>query len=152
VRRLVPSHLLVLIALAALPATSHAATTRADYVAQADPYCAAANRDIHRLNKRFFALHKQGRYRAAGRFLGKTGKRLSSSIDQVRAVPPPPGDEQTVASWLGLIGEVASDNRKMGKAEAREQFNKVVKLLRRNVGLHNQAHALVADWGFSSCA
>jgi hypothetical protein len=80
------------------------------------------------------------------------GTRLSASIAQVRTITPPPGDEATVASWLGLIDGVAADNRKMGRAEAKQRFGKVVKLINRNGRLHDQAHALVADWGFQSCA
>jgi hypothetical protein len=134
------------------PATSQAAATRAEYVAQADPICAAANGDIARLNRRFHRLHKKGRYRAAGAMLGKTGPRLSASVDQVRAIPPPPGDEQTVASWLAFIDGVAADNRKMGRAESHERFGTVAKLQRRNDRLHTHAHALVADFGFQDCA
>jgi hypothetical protein len=150
-RRLLPS-LLVLVALAALPTASHAAATRAEYVAQADPICAATNAGIAKLNKDFLRLHKKGRYRAAGAALSKTGARLSASVAQVRAITPPPGDEATVASWLGLIDGVAVDNRKMGRAEAKQRFGKVVRLIKRNSQLHDQAHALVADWGFQSCA
>jgi hypothetical protein len=151
-RRLAPSHLAILVVLLALPASSHAAATRAEYVAQADPICAAANADIAKLNKKFFRLHKKGRYGAAGVALGKTGPRLSASIAQVRAITPPPGDEATVTSWLGFVDGVAADNRKMGRAEAKQRFGKVVKLIKRNGRLQDRAHALVADWGFQNCA
>jgi hypothetical protein len=151
-RRLLPPHLAVLVVLIALPATSHAAATRAEYVAQADPICATTNSDIAKLNKKFLRLDKRGRYGAAGAALGKTGTRLSASIVQVRAIAPSPGDEATVTSWLGLIESVAMDNRRMGRAEVERRFGKVIKLIHRNDVLHDQAHALVADWGFQACA
>jgi len=84
--------------------------------------------------------------------LGKTGPRLEASIQQVRTIPPPPGDEQTVATWLGLIEGVAADNRKMSRTEARRRFGRVIKLQRRNEELRAQAHALVADFGFADRA
>src|SRR3954447_15593057 len=93
-----------------LPASSQAASSRAEYVAQADPICAAANSSIAKLNKKFIRFHKRGRYRAAGTALGKTGTLLSASLAQVRAIAPPPGDEATVASWLALIDAVVADN------------------------------------------
>jgi hypothetical protein len=142
----------ILAAAVVMPGPAHAATTRAEYVAQADPICAAANADIAGLNKRFLRLHKKGRYGAAGAALRKTGTRLSVSLAQVRAIAAPPGDEATVTSWLGLIDDVAAVNRRMGRAEAKQRFGKVVKLINRNAQLHDQAHTLVADWGFQSCA
>jgi hypothetical protein len=143
---------LAAVALLAVPAVAGAAATRAEYVAQADPLCADANGDIERLNGKFRRLEKMERFRAAGNVLRKTGTRLSVSIRQVRAIPPPPGDEQLIARWLGLIEKVAANNMKMGAAESKQRFGKVERFQRSNDGLHDKAHALVAPFGFSSCA
>jgi hypothetical protein len=151
-RRLAPSLLLILASMLALPVLSHAAATRAEFVAQAEPICGLANDDIQGLNERFHRLHEKGRYGAAGRALKRTGTRLSSSIKQVRAITPPPGDEQTLASWLDLIQKVADNNLRLGRAEARRRFGQVVKIENRNEELQRRAHALVADWGFHACA
>jgi hypothetical protein len=142
----------VLAAALLAPGAAVAAATRAEYAAQADPICAAADADIAKLNKRFRRLHRQGRYRPAGRVLGKTGARLASSVEDVRAIPPPPGDETTVATWLSLIDGVASNNRRMGRAEAHRRFNAVFRLQLKNSDLHRQAAALMGRWGFRVCA
>jgi hypothetical protein len=149
-RRLAPS-LLVVVALLAMPALSHAATTRAEFVAQAEPICGLANDDIAHLNERFHRLHEKGRYRAAGRALQRTGTRLSSSIEQVRAITAPPGDEQTIAGWLATIQMVAGENLRLGQAESRRHFSQIPKIKSRIRVFQRQAHALVADWGFHAC-
>jgi hypothetical protein len=150
-RRLAPSLVLVLAAVAALPPVSHAAATRAEYVAQAEPICGLANDDIAQLNRRYRRLHKKGEYKAAGRMLTKTGTRLSASIDQVRAITPTPGDEQTVDSWLGLVDKVALANLRMGRAEAHENFDVKLRIQRQVRKIALRAHKKVADWGFHAC-
>jgi hypothetical protein len=150
-RRLLPP-LVVLAALAAMPASSQGATTRAEYVAQAEPICGLANDDIARLNRRFHALHEKGRYAAAGGALKRTGTRLSASIDQVRGITPPPGDEQTISSWLDLVQRIADNNLRLGRAEAHRSFGRVVKIKTRNEEIATQAHALVSGFGFHACA
>ena len=151
-RRLAPSLLLAVVSLMALPALSHAAATRAEYVAQAEPICGLANDDIQRLNERFHRLHEKSHYGPAGRALKRTGTRLSKSIEQVRAITPPPGDEQTIASWLDLVQGIADNNVRLGRAESHRRFSRVSKIETRNEAIAKQAHALVADWGFHACA
>jgi hypothetical protein len=150
-RRLAPSLLVTVLALAASPAVSQAAATRAEFVAQAEPICGLANDDIANLNRRFHRQHAKGRYRAAGRTLKKTGTRLSASVDQVRAITPPPGDEQTVAAWLGLVEKVALANERMGRAEAHENFDVEARIRRQGSKIAQRAHKQVADWGFHAC-
>jgi hypothetical protein len=149
-RRLLPP-LVVIAALAAMVASSQAAATRAEYVAQAEPICGLANDDIAHLNRRFRALHKRGDFKKAGKALSRTGTRLSASIDQVRAITPPPGDEQTVASWLGLVDKVALANLRMGRAEAHENFDVRLRIQRQGRKIGERAHKQVADWGFHAC-
>jgi hypothetical protein len=130
---------------------SASAQTRAQYVAAAEPHCASANRDIARLNGRFDELHVHGRYEAAGRVLKKTARRLARSVAQVRAIPPPPGDEGVIKAWLGLIQRIAKNNGKMGRAEEREHFRATDHIAGKNVVIGEKAHHLVADFGFSEC-
>jgi hypothetical protein len=153
-RRLAPSLLVVVIALAAAlvwAPSAGAATTRTEFVAQAEPICGLANDDIARLNQRFHRQHAKGRYRAAGQTLKKTGTRLSASIDQVRAITPPPGDEGTIADWLGLIEKVALANERMGRAEANENFRVELRIKRQGLKIAVRAHKKVGDWGFHAC-
>ena len=138
--------------LVAAPTHSTAAATRAEYVAIADPECADATKDIGRLNRRFRQLHDRAKYEQAGRVLGKTGVRLTRSVKKVRAIPPPPGDEQLVSAWLDLIAQVGRNNKAMGRAQAREDFAEHDRLFRRNGKIRAKAHRLVAGCGFEPCA
>ena len=143
---------LAVVAPLVVPGSAGAAATRAEYVAQADPFCEDANGDIARLNKKFRRLKGAAKFKAAGNVLRKTGTRLSNSIQQVRAITPPPGDEQLIARWLALIEKIAANNVKMGAAMAKARFGKVKQFQRSNSGLQRKAHGLVAAFGFSSCA
>src|SRR5262249_28198600 len=134
-----------------LAAAAHASPTRAEYVVQVDPVCAAATRDIGRINRHFRHLHKRGRYRAAGATLRETGTRLAASVDHIRAIPPPSGDEATVTQWLSLVDRVAADNRRMGRAEAHRKFHAVRRLQAKNARVANRAHLLIQSWGFYAC-
>jgi hypothetical protein len=130
---------------------SASAQTRAQYVAAAEPHCTSANRDIARLNSRFDELHQRGRYEAAGRVLKKTGRRLARSVAQVRAIPPPPGDEGVIKAWLGLVQRIAKNNGKLGRAEARQHFRATDRIAARNVAIGEKAHHLIADFDFREC-
>ena len=150
-RRLLPSHLALLFLLAVLPTAAHAAATRAEYVAQAEPICGMSNDKIERLNTRFRALRDKGEFGRAGKVLRRTGTTLSAAIVQVRAIPPPPGDGQTISSWLDSVQRIANNHLKMGAAEAHEKFKRVKRLQTANARIASEAHALVADWNFHAC-
>jgi hypothetical protein len=100
------------VATAIVSATADAATTRADYAAQANPVCARAQQPVDQAIRTYLnALRKQGqgtgRIKVTKETAGPTvrfGRRISAVYSSVtaglRAIPPAPGDEQTVASWL----------------------------------------------------
>jgi hypothetical protein len=73
------------------------------------------------------------------------------SIDQVRAITPPPGDEGTIARWLELVQKIANNNFRLGRAESHREFRRVSKIETRNEEIGRNARASVADWGFHAC-
>lgn len=141
----------LIVSLLVMTGVALATDTRAEYVAQTEPICAATNKAIARLNRRSASFQRRGNYKAAGNALKQTGVRLALGVSQLRAIPPAPGDEQTVTTWLGLVQKVAGYNVKMGNAEAHRQFGQVNHLFRRGAVFVRQAHATVADFGFFSC-
>lgn len=143
---------LMAVALLAFPALSSAAATRAEYAAQADPICAAANKDISQLNKRAEGKARKGKFGAAGKLVKKTGRRLAGSIEQVRAIVPPAGDEQLITDWLALIGRIADNNVALGKAIAKRKPNKANEISRSSGSISQQAHDLVQSFPFQSCS
>src|SRR5690349_6152821 len=130
-RRLLPSRLaggslcVAVLAVSLLWAGSASATTRTEYVVRADPLCASSNHDLGELYKHFRRLDQDHRYGPAGRVATKAGRRLSRLRAQLRAIAPPPGDEQTIATWLSLIASRATDLRKVGRSEAHQNFHAV---------------------------
>jgi hypothetical protein len=150
-RRLLPSHLLILGAALVVVSSAYAAATREDYVNQAEPVCESANKEIEKLDRRAIQLHSQNRFEAAGALFGKGGTRLGQAVAQIRKIAPPPGDETTVSSWLSVLKAIAANKRSMGRAEAAGDFATVVRLQHRNNRLHRRANRLVAGWGFYTC-
>ncbi len=86
-------------------ATSNAATgppptTKAEYIARADPICAAAKRRAP--TKRILALIGQFPTPTAeiSRLLRKTATIVKEVTAQLTAIPPPPPDRAAIARWL----------------------------------------------------
>ena len=94
-----------LLAVWAVPA--HAASTRVEYAAQAEPICRAEAKDTSRLWKHFVQADRHFKFHAAGNALEGIGSRIAFSNTQLRLIPPPSGDEATIAGWLGLWDGVA---------------------------------------------
>jgi hypothetical protein len=102
-----------LLALAISAGRADAATTRADYAAQANPVCQAAERPVAKAIAGYVkALHRKGvgpealkRVTAdtvgpTVRFGGRIAGVYANVTAQLRLIPPAPGDEQTVSTWL----------------------------------------------------
>jgi len=106
---------LVVLAFAASPA--FATTDRVDYSDQANPICASSNAQYEQLYesfeqelKRLESVHPKNR-KQARRFSKRFGKLYDelpfkilaiyqAELDQLKSIAPPPGYEETVASWL----------------------------------------------------
>jgi hypothetical protein len=147
---------LVIAALVATPA--HAASTRSEYVSQAEGICAAPSQQlvsvIRQLNKVQKAAHKL-RPSEAARRLGKITSRFaqieSNILTQLGTLTPAPGDEATAAQWLQgernanvLVFRAA----RIGKHGNLRGF---VRTLSRSIAVASQANQIVASWGFQAC-
>jgi hypothetical protein len=118
-----------LVALALSAAPADATTDRVDYSDQANPICASTNKQIQQTYEAFEAAlerldngrpknRKQARRQARKR--DRLYERLyeelplqvlalyKSELEQLKAISPPPGYEDTVARWLGTRGEIAT--------------------------------------------
>src|SRR3954451_21538680 len=99
-----------LTALAFLAQPASAAATRTEYVAQADPICHGATVQAKRiLRKKHLSdridpsVLRSGDHDAALRIASAyavTRKTYNRSIDQIAAIPAPPGDETVIARWV----------------------------------------------------
>jgi hypothetical protein len=116
-------------ALALTAAPAGATTDRLDYSDQANPICASTNKQIEqayvaieaaleRLDNGHPKNRKQARRQAhkRARLFERLYEELpfqilalyKSELEQLKAISPPPGYEDTVARWLGTRGEIAT--------------------------------------------
>jgi hypothetical protein len=143
------------VALAVVAAPAHATSTRAEYVAQADPICKATGDEI---DKRFPGLLKRISNRpnitptvafAYGLALG--GKIFAHATNQLAAIAPPPGDEAAVSGWLDGRRRY---KQKVDTAVAAGKHNRKKQMLRRfrqAVAVVSQSNQLVIAFGFQYC-
>ncbi|HEX3294992.1 MAG TPA: hypothetical protein VHR38_14770 [Solirubrobacterales bacterium] len=128
-----------------------AASTRADYIAQADPVClATAQADAHALSGAVTDINK-GRFKVAARKLRRAGRFFSAGVDQLAALERPPADASLLGSWIdSLRAQVPIVNR-----FARALSHKHVKRIRRTASqlliAEDKTIALVDDYGFALC-
>jgi hypothetical protein len=147
---------LVLGAMAATPA--HAASTRTEYVSQAEAICRAPAGQlagiISQLNKvKKAAPHLtplQGAHRL-GKILGRFATLEASILNQLATLTPAPGDEQTVAQWLQ--GERNANSLVFSAARAGKHghLRGLLRILNQSISAASQANQIVAGWGFQAC-
>ena len=156
---------IVVIALAITATAAYAAATRAEYVAQVDPICRAANPKetglLKALERRIKQLHRHGVdtetpakrvIRIAIRYYDRLAQLQRDQNDQIAMVAPGPGDESLVAEWL-QTRTAASDFFQRGVhlfAQGRERRGK--KLIGISFKREFKAELLVQGFGFKSCA
>jgi hypothetical protein len=138
-----------LIAVWAAPA--EAVSTRADYIAQADPICLATGQaEGHALSGAGTDIDK-GRFKVVARKLRRAGVFFSAGVDQLAALERPPADASLLGSWIdSLRAQVPIVNR-----FARALSHKQVKRIRRTSTLlliaEDKTAAVVDDYGFALC-
>ena len=145
-----------LIAVWAVPAD--AASTRAEYVAQAEAVCAGPTPQFIKLLKQ----EKQLQKRAAdlkpsqfavrlGKIIGKLGTIEGQILTKLATIPPAPGDEAVIAQWLkGGRDQQALINR-AARAGKHGKLGQLLARLNQSISVATQTNQLVADFGFQSC-
>jgi hypothetical protein len=153
----------------AITASPAAATTdRVDYSDQANPICASTNKQYDQVYENFEAalerLDQRAKNRKQARKRVRQFERLyeqiplqilalyKAELEQLKAISPPPGYEDTVGRWLGTRGEIATlyeqylqidqqlegplvEPGKHGKRPSRKAIKRAQK---RRVNLHRQ--------------
>jgi hypothetical protein len=139
-----------LIAVWAAPA--NAASTRAEYIAQADPICQsteAAERRALGPKGTVLRLLKHGRYKEAARRYRNTTAAFSTGVEQLAALEPPSADAQLIGTFVQMLREqIPVANR---ATAAMAHGRSVDKYFRRIGSMNVQTHALVAEFGFGYC-
>jgi hypothetical protein len=156
--------LVLLLALAVLAAPANAATTRAEYVAQVDPICqaadaqeAAAQRPLERASKRVLKHHRLDRKthkkidRLYARYLSQYAAIEHAANAQIATIPPVTEDVSLIEVWLRAREELATlqsqfSHNFVGKP------GRAVTAVFRLIGLEQETHDLVRDFGFQYCS
>jgi hypothetical protein len=155
---------IALLATVTTVATAYAASTRAEYVGQAEPMCQAAQKPTF---KAYSALFKaiptadqdqlnKAVVRRADRALGRFYIRISNIFGltsaQIAALVPAPADEATVAAWLAGRDQAKTFGLQAGRAAKHLKLIRARRLANRAVSASEQAAELVSTFGFKFCA
>jgi TolA-binding protein len=147
---------LVVAALVATP-SANAASTRAEYVSQAEAICSAPSGQlasiINQLNKVRKAkdLRPAEAARRLGKIIGRFATLELNILNQLATLTPAPGDEATVAQWLQGERNANALVAQAAKAGKHGNLKKYLRKLTQSITVAGQANQIVAGWGFQSC-
>ena len=152
------------IALIAAP-TAHAASTRAEYIAQVDPICQSFGPSLHKAQKAYSKEYKEwerrlskGTLKGWERQTHRTSQALRAFVqidagltDQIAAVPPPAADAGTANAWL--TGRNNGERWAFAAAKAfdRFKFNRFDKQLVRANKEYAAGLRAISGFGFQVC-
>jgi hypothetical protein len=138
-----------LIAVWAAPAD--AASTRAEYIAQADPICHSTNVAVAQAARGIRSDERQGRFKVAARKLRKEIPLQSAGVEQIAAIEPPPADAQLLGTWVQMLRSQLPVAAQLATDFARGRIRKAAKVDVRFGKLIQQTEALVTSFGFQYC-
>jgi hypothetical protein len=147
---------LIALAIALIPlaiaTTAHAASSRAEYIAQVDPIC---SNTLDREAKTFHLVGsdlEHGRFKTAAKKFARTNRVFSAGVEQVAAVGAPAADAVLIGQWVAMLRAqlpLAARVTRLLKKDARP--GRVAKAVNRLFKFSDRTQALVADYGFTQC-
>lgn len=143
--------------LAVWTAPADAASTRAEYVTQAEAICQAPGHQLFKLDQQVKQLGRRHdlKPRQVAVRLGKIFGRLASIegaiLAQLGTLTPAPGDEAIIAAWLQGLQRTKGLTGRAARAGKHGQLRKLVGLLRQALTAGQQADQIVAGFGFRAC-
>jgi hypothetical protein len=150
---------MVALTISAVPA--QAASTRADYVAQADPICHAANLKSKRVMRKHHLSSlielddlKSGDREdqlIVARQLSLTAKLIPPFIAALSPIPAPPGDEATIAKWIGDYRTFGRKSSRGANAIRHSKPHRAYHLVLSAVGPIFKDISALEPWGFQYC-
>jgi hypothetical protein len=149
-------------ALALRPAVAPAASSRAEYITQVVPICQSARKPVFKAFDRYSKqVRRLGGKDASERVLRRPTSRLYlrwASIygrvtGQIASIPPAPGDEQTVATWLADRGQVKLNLVALARATRHGKDKAAKRLSRQGSRFNDQTNAVGRSLGLpTDCA
>jgi hypothetical protein len=139
-------------------APAEAASTRAEYVAQAEAVCAAPTPQVLKILKQEDRVIKQARdlkpsqYAVRmGRLLGKLAAIEGRILSQLGTIPPAPGDEAIIAQWLQGSRDGRTLLLRAVRAGKHGNLGQMLARLKKSISVTTQAEQPVAGFGFQAC-
>jgi hypothetical protein len=139
----------VLIGVAAAPASAE--STRAEYIAQADPICAAGSQGQINAIRGLSSDIKRGQLGKAARKIRRGGAIFSGAIEQVAALEPPAADSQLIAAWIDSLRAQPPIINRFAGALGHGNAKPLKKLANQLLSVDARTKAMVADYGFQAC-
>jgi hypothetical protein len=141
-----------------------AASTRSEYVAQVDPVCQSelaqeravtrpATKKVQRIETRGLDLDKE--LKLVGPIIARGYNRLAAiqrdADSMIASIPPAPGDEAVVSSWLGQRAAFTDLFQRSAQAIAHQHRRRFFSLLFKALGVEQTAAETIQEFGFASC-
>jgi hypothetical protein len=158
VRGAITLALLAILVVAVTPA--RAASTRAEYVAQAEAVCAAPTPQLLKISKHEDQVIKQARagnlrpsqYAVRmGKLLGKLATIEGQILTQLATIPPAPGDEAIITAWLQGVRDGDALLVHAVRAGKHGNLGQMLARLKQSISVTTQAEQPVAGFGFEAC-
>lgn len=170
-RRLAFAVVMATAALAVAASSASAAATRAEYLAQVEPICQAANkqakkqaRKINRqLKKSLGKAETQAKNKKPGqifadifvlviiKLVGPENRLFERTTAQIAAVPPAPGDEAAVTAWLAGRTESTELVWQALRAGRHRKPNRMFSLLDASTEALRKGQQPVQAFGLNHC-
>ena len=132
-------------------ASAEAASTRADYIAQADPICLATSQaDAHALSGAVTDINK-GRFKVAARKVRREGVFFSAGVDLLAALERPPADVLLLGSWIDSLRAQVPIVKRFARALSHKQAKRLRRTFAQFLIARDKTAALVDEYGFALC-
>jgi hypothetical protein len=138
-------------------APADAASTRAEYVAQAEAICVAPGPQYAQMIGQINKVKKQRNLRPSkaavklGKIFGRLGAIEGGILTQLGTLTAAPGDEATVAAWLQGEWNAKGLVDRSARAGKHGNLYKFLGLLNQSIAASERANQIVASFGFQYC-
>jgi hypothetical protein len=127
------------------------AATRAEYIAQADPICAKANKVANQQLPGFGDDVDAERWKGAARRFRVTLRAFNGMIASLSSLQPPAADAALISQWLEGLRSQSPQAKAVIAAVKQHSRKKVVARSGRLAKNSRRTKELVASYGFKAC-
>lgn len=133
------------------PGTASAETTRAQFIAEADPVCAEGNTVLIRLQGRLGRQYERLAIAAAMKTLASMKLTAAKMRRRLESLERPTADGPLLTRYFDLLRRTHQLYFRELEARLRFHFKQVARLTRRSSRVGNERVAVIAGYGFQAC-